>query len=280
MPGLWDETLYAGSAEHYAIGRMPYPDRLAMVLRDALQLDGTGRLLDLGCGPGAFTLLVAPLFAEVVAVDADPDMVRVARDRAEAAGSTNVEWRHACAEDLPEDLAPFDVVTLAQSFHWMDRPLVATRIRTWLQPASGWCVHVGATTHEGVADDTDLPHPRPPREEITTLVRGYLGARRRAGRGVVADDLPDADETIFAAAGFGPMRRIEVPCGDVVVRTEDEVVSSVLSLSSATPHLFDDRLPAFVADLRALLRRTSPNGVFAERLGDMTLRMWPPAVSG
>ena len=79
---------------------------------------------------------------------------------------------------------------------------------------------------------------------------------------------------MFADAGFGPLHLVEVPCGDVVIRTEDEVVSSVLSLSSATPHLFGEQLPAFLEELRALLRRTAADGVFAERLGDMTLRMW------
>jgi len=55
----WDETLYAGSAPHYVTGRMPYPPSLADAIRDELGLDGTGRLLDVGCGPGSLTLLLA-----------------------------------------------------------------------------------------------------------------------------------------------------------------------------------------------------------------------------
>lgn len=52
MARLWDDSLYAGSAEFYVKGRLPYPERLADVFRDHLNLDGRGRLLDLGCGPG------------------------------------------------------------------------------------------------------------------------------------------------------------------------------------------------------------------------------------
>ena len=62
----WDPTLYAGSAQFYAHGRVAYPDSLADALTDELGLDGTGRLLDVGCGPGSLTLLLADRFAAVV----------------------------------------------------------------------------------------------------------------------------------------------------------------------------------------------------------------------
>lgn len=55
----WDSSLYAGSAEHYERGRLPYPSQLAPVLADAMSLDGRGRLLDVGCGPGIVALRLA-----------------------------------------------------------------------------------------------------------------------------------------------------------------------------------------------------------------------------
>lgn len=71
----WDETLFAGAAAHYGTGRMPYPAGLAAALGEALGLDGTGRLLDVGCGPGSLTVPLAPVFAEAVGVDADAGMI-------------------------------------------------------------------------------------------------------------------------------------------------------------------------------------------------------------
>jgi 2-polyprenyl-3-methyl-5-hydroxy-6-metoxy-1,4-benzoquinol methylase len=181
---LWDDSLYAGSAEFYLKGRLPYPERLADVFRRHLSLDGTGRLLDLGCGPGSLSLLLAPLFDEVLAVDADADMIRVGQATAASRAIRNVTWRHAYAEDL-DDVGRFRVVTLAQSFHWMDRPVVAVKIRGWLRQ-HGYCVHVGAATHEGTGATGEFPYPAPPRDRIRELVEAYLGPERRAGQGVVA----------------------------------------------------------------------------------------------
>lgn len=273
MSGLWDESLYAGSAEFYAVGRLPYPQRLAEELERRLGLNGHGRLLDLGSGPGSLTLLLAPLFAEVTAVDADPDMLRVGRTRAADVGVGNVTWVQSHAEALPDGLGQFDVVTLAQSFHWMDQPRVADVIRQLLV-ATGCCVHVGATTHEGVAGAVGLAHPLPPRIDMADLVRRYLGPHRRAGQRIVEADPPSDEDTVFLAAGFHGPERVEVPAGDIFIRTEDEVVASVLSLSSAAPHLFGPRLPEFVDDLRSLLREASPDGRFAEQQRDITLTLW------
>lgn len=273
VSGLWDESLYAGSAEFYAVGRLPYPQRLASELARRLAANGSGRLLDMGCGPGSLTLPLARLFAEVVAVDADADMLRVGRAQAADLGVENVTWVHSRAETLPDRVGRFDMVTLAQSFHWMDQPVVAEKIRDLLN-ADGVCVHVGATTHEGVAGAVGLPHPSPPRDRIGDLIRSYLGPHRRAGQRVVQTELASDEDLIFRTAGYQGPERVEIKAGDIFVRSEDEVVASVLSLSSAAPHLFGPRLQAFVTDLRSLLREFSPDGTFAEQQRDITLSLW------
>ncbi|PPK64167.1 class I SAM-dependent methyltransferase [Actinokineospora auranticolor] len=263
----WDPTLYTGSADHYLKGRFPYPRALRDALADALGLDGTGRLLDVGCGPGTLTGLLAGDFAEAVGVDADPDMVAAATARA----APNTRYRHLRAEELPADLGTFRLVTLAQSFHWMDRPLVAAAVRAMLAPG-GTCAHVHASTHQGVETD-DLPHPRPPHAAITDLVRAYLGPVRRAGRGQLAQGTASDEEPIYRAAGFTGPERVEVP-GRLITRTADETVALVFSLSSSTPHLFGERRADFEADLRALLRTSSPGGTFSELTSNIAVDLW------
>jgi SAM-dependent methyltransferase len=256
--------LYEGSARYYAQGRLPYPPEMAVMLCDELGLDGTGRLLDIGCGPGSLTLLLAPLFEEVVGVDPDRGMIAEAARQAALRGVRNARWVMLPAEALPGGLGVFRVATFAQSFHWMDRRTVARAVRSMLEPGGSW-VHVSATTHEGVEDAGDLPFPSPPRAEIAELVHKYLGPTRRAG--------VSGEDDVLVAAGFSGPRRVIVP-GHVHERSEDDVVASVFSLSWAAPHLFADRTAKFETDLRELLRRTSPDGRFAEHAREVELVIW------
>jgi SAM-dependent methyltransferase len=269
----WDPTLYAGAAPYYARGRVAYPQALADLLAAELGLDGSGRLLDVGCGPGSLTLLLAPLVGEATGVDADVGMIAEAEALAVRAGVGNVRWRVLRAEDLPAGLGLFRLVTLAQSLHWMDRDRVARAVHGMLEPG-GTCVHVHATTHEGVEGSRPLPHPEPPRAAMAELIRRYLGPHRRAGQGVLPADTPGGDEDgIYRSAGFTGPRRLEVP-GHVVDRTADQVVAAVLSLSGSAPHLFGARLPAFEADLRAVLHDASPDGVFSQHMREIALDLW------
>jgi SAM-dependent methyltransferase len=256
----WDETLFKGSAEYYAVGRMAYPPALAEALRDALGLDGTGRLLDVGCGPGSLTNLLAPLFAEAIGVDADPDMVRVAARNAPA----NTRFVHLRAEELPGGLGTFRVISLAQAFHWFESDEVVRTLHGMLDDG-GSLVHVGATTHEG---DGNVPHA-----EIAELVRRWLGPERRAGQGVrvVTKDMWRSERGIIARNGFHSMREIDVQRDETFERSDDAVVAAVFSQSGSAPHLFGDRVGEFETELRALLRGRGP---FYERPRSITATIW------
>src|ERR1700731_3558080 len=111
----WDETLFAGSAQYYKQGRLPHAPGLTDAFENTLGLDGGGRLLDVGCGPGTVTLRLAPLFEEVVGLDADAGMIEEARRLTSARAVTNPRWIHSRAEQLPAGLGTFRVVTFAAS---------------------------------------------------------------------------------------------------------------------------------------------------------------------
>ncbi|MDR6974035.1 SAM-dependent methyltransferase [Streptomyces sp. 3330] len=269
----WDETLFAGAATHYRRGRLPYAPGLAGVLAEALRLDGRGRLVDLGCGPGTLALLLAHLFDEVVGVDPDGGMIAEARRAATARGAAGkARWVRARAEELPTGLGRFTVAAFGQSFHWMDRERVAAI--TWdMLRTGGALVHVSDLKTETLTVD-GLPRPAVPRAAIEELVRHYLGPVRRAGRGVLPRGTPGGEAAVLARAGFtGPQRHV-VPGGQPLERTADDVVSGVFSLSFSAPHLFGARRDAFEADLRRLLRETSASGRFSERLPSTEVFVW------
>lgn len=272
-PGwTWDSSLFEGSASYYAMGRVAYPSQVAEALVAALDLDGSGRLLDVGCGLGSLTLLLAPHFAEAIGVDADAEMLTQGALLAKARQVHNVTWRHLRAEDLPADVPTVHVVTFAQSFHWMERDRVAAAVRHMLVP-EGVVVHVHATTHQGIGSDDQSLHPRPPREAIDQLMQRYLGPKRRAGQGFLPAGTPGDEDAVYRAAGFSGPQRIEVPEW-MVERTVEEVVAGVYSLSSSAPHLFGDDLRAFDADLKQLLGEASHTGWFSERMRSVALDIW------
>ncbi|MEU1202116.1 class I SAM-dependent methyltransferase [Streptomyces sp. NPDC005813] len=273
----WDETLFSGSAPYYRRGRLPYAPGLAEVLAQTLGLDARGRLIDVGCGPGILALTFAHVFREVVGVDPDGGMIAEAGRRATEAGvGGKTRWLRARAEDLPAGLGSFDVAVFGQSFHWMDRDLVAATMMTMLSPG-GALVHISdlKTDAPGVAG---LPHPAVPYAAMDALVKEYLGPVRRAGRGVLPHGTPGGEDEVFRRAGFlGPERHV-VAAGRALERGEDDVMAWVYSMSSSAPHLFGTRRAAFEKDLRRILRDASAAGRFSERPPSTEVFVWrrPP----
>src|SRR5687767_2081529 len=98
-PSAFDPQAFEGTAEYYAIGRPPYSAQLGGTMTRELSLDGTGQLLDVGCGPGVLELDLAQLFDEVTALDPELGMLRVGRQRCEQAGLANVRWVQGVADD-------------------------------------------------------------------------------------------------------------------------------------------------------------------------------------
>src|SRR5262249_38580810 len=127
-PGRFHTT-----AGHYLRGRPPYAPAL---IRRVVQLCGVGaasRVLDLGCGPGPLALAFAPLVGEVVGVDPEPEMLRVAREEAARAG-LRIELREGSSRELGADPGTFGLVVIGRAFHWMDRQETLLRLDRIVEP--------------------------------------------------------------------------------------------------------------------------------------------------
>jgi SAM-dependent methyltransferase len=262
----YDPTIYAGAAGHYRRGRPPYSPDLEAVLAGEVDLDGSGRLLDAGCGPGILTVRLAHMFEEAVGLDPDACMlaegVRAARER----GVTNVRWVESRAEDLPAAApGPYRLVTFGQSFHWTDEARVAEAVYDMLEP--GGALALVVHTVEGRPAPTSPGPPPVPHAEIRALIERHLGSARRAGRGL-ARARAHRYQDVLARSRFGEPLILFAPGIPDLVRDGESVLSGYLSMSYAAPHLFGDRLEDFARDVRELLAARSPDGRFWDWPGD------------
>jgi len=262
----YDPTIFEGAAAHYRLGRPPYSPRLEAVLTEELGLDGSGRLLDGGCGPGILTVRLAHLFEEAIGLDPDRAMLAEGRRVAEELGVTNISWVHAVAEDLPGAApGPYRLVSFGSSFHWTDEARVAETIYDMLEPGGSLALIVHT-----VEDRPVPPSPGPPpipHAELEALVERYLGSIHRAGQGM-APVRNHKFEDVLVRTRFGAPRSIFVPGIPHLVRDTESVLSGYFSFSSSAPHLFGDRVEDFAADVRELLASRSPEGVFWDWPGD------------
>jgi SAM-dependent methyltransferase len=257
----YDETIYRGAAAHYLPGRPPYSAALVAVIAAEVGLDADTRLLDVGCGPGVLTVDLAPLVGEATGLDPDPDMLAEAARHAAARGVTTIRWVRAVAEDIATlGLGTPSVVTFGQSFHWTERGRVAEAVFDLLRP--GGSIVLVAPEARDAPPGPGPGAPLLPEDAVRALVASYLGPGLRAGRGHRTDGTSETYEETLARTRFGRPRVVVAPGRADLVVDVDRAVARYLSMSWAAPHLFGDRLAAFEADLRGLLRDRAPDGRF------------------
>ncbi len=112
-----------------------------------------GRCLDLGCGTGRFTAVLAQTFAcPVVGVEPSEAMLAIAR----AEALPGVEWKQGTAESIPLESGSVGLVFMSQVFHHLNRPQEALReIYRVLTP--GGCLIIRNGTAEN-NEETDWLH--------------------------------------------------------------------------------------------------------------------------
>ncbi|WP_137992318.1 class I SAM-dependent methyltransferase [Streptomyces vilmorinianum] len=179
--------------------------RAAAWIGDLLPAAGVRRILDIGSGPGVVTALLAEAFpaAEVVAVDASPELLERARARAEARGlGARVSTLHA---ELPagfDDLGEADLIWAGNSLHHLGDQRAALAAFAGLLRSGGLVALV-----EGGLPGRHLPWN-------TGIGRPGLEARLDAVNaewfGEMREGLPEAKEEVddwralLAAAGLTP----------------------------------------------------------------------------
>src|SRR5713101_9183750 len=140
-------------------------------------------VIDLGCGTGRFSELLAAHFGvQVIGIDPSQKIVDQAR-RKPATGK--VTYRQGSAEALPLPDGCADLVFMSMIYHHLTDPrAVAQECRRVLRQGGYVCIRNG--THEG-----DFPH------------RHFFPALRA----LIDSDLPSRQDirSVFTASGFSPV---------------------------------------------------------------------------
>jgi SAM-dependent methyltransferase len=163
---LIDRSGYDGDrfAEVYDRYRPSPPSTLLDILTLVAQVDRPRLVVDLGAGTGLSTRVWSERASKVVGIEPNPTMVARARRVTAAA---NVSYVRAFASGTGLTTGAADVVTCAQSFHWMEPMEVLAEAARLLRRGGVF-----------VAYDYDVPpivHP-----EVDAVFSEHFDARRSA----------------------------------------------------------------------------------------------------
>jgi SAM-dependent methyltransferase len=249
----FDSTLFDGAPYYYSRYRPKYPPQLYAQLAHGLNLNGSGRLLDLGCGTGLIALAFHDQFEQVIGLDPDPAMLAEAQREASAVNAKNIIWLQQSAEQIGTDLGTFKLITIGRAFHWMDRPLVIQLSYELLEPGGG-LVLLATHGEDPWKDET------PWKQSALAVVKRWLGERRRAGQGWWVDPDPPHAELLAQSPFF---LQVLYEASYQQTWTIDSFIGYLYSTAFCLRSFLPDP-EAFEAELRETLLAINPAGQFTE----------------
>jgi hypothetical protein len=148
-------------------------------------------------------------------------------------------------------LGRFRLVTMGNSFHWMDRARTLDALYDLVTDGGGIAV-------VGHGAPIPAPPPTPWRLAINEVVRKYVGNRRDLPWDPI--DLPPEDlfTTSLKRSRFTAVA--EYVESFEVTWTIDSMIGNLYSMSFCSRRLLGDRIEAFERDLRAAILAVEPSG--------------------
>ena len=252
MPTSSDSSPFAHTAPYYDRFRAPYAQAAINFIVERYRLTKDMRALDLGCGPGTIAIPLSYAVGEVVAVDPDADMIAQGRRLAASRGRQNVHWLWSRAESISLGAKPFQVTTIGQAFHWMDRDEVLQKLAILIADGGGLALV--------------NPGKRRPQESwepvADQIVAKFLGPRTRHPKSNPQE--PEHEPALVRSECFSTFTSHEFPC--TITRDINSIIGCVYSISSSARPLFGDNAKAFETELTKALLSLNPAGSFNEQV--------------
>ena len=120
------ENLYEQSPDPWGFETSPYERKKYERTLGVLQGRRYQRALEVGCSIGVFTVKLAPLCDEVLAVDVSERAVAAARERLAGFPHVRVE-RRRLPEDTPE--GPFDLIVVSEVLYYWPKEVMLGALR-------------------------------------------------------------------------------------------------------------------------------------------------------
>lgn len=105
-------------------------------------------MLDIGTGTGRMLELFAPLCRSAMGIDANREMLNVARSNLDARDITQAEVRHGDVYNLSLGRDMFDLIIIHQVLHFLDDPQAAVREAARALAPSGKMIIVDFASHD------------------------------------------------------------------------------------------------------------------------------------
>jgi len=179
---------YSEVSKYYDETRVPIGARILIgALALLRQTRADSRLLDAGCGTGAYAELALPYVDHIDAMDINPSMLAVAREKlVDAASEARIAFHEGGVQNMPFEAESFEVVTFNQVLHHLEsgRDRSFSGHRTALAEAHrvlrpGGLLIVNCTSHEQLRDGYWYMHLIP--SALRTLYDRCISAEKLEG---------------------------------------------------------------------------------------------------
>ena len=150
-------------AEAYDEVRPGYPDELVDLAVERGRLEPGSCVLEIGCGTGKLTELLAARGLDVDAVDPGANMIEAARKR--VGDAANVRFRVGRFEDIELPTNAYAAVFSATAFHWVDPAVAWRKSASHLVPGGLLALLMHRGVHDKSNDELDA--------EFRALIRKY-----------------------------------------------------------------------------------------------------------
>jgi ubiquinone/menaquinone biosynthesis C-methylase UbiE len=238
---------FATTVPYYNRYREPYPESFFQTIAERLHFSGRERLADIGCGPAPLALGFSRYVGSCTGIDPELEMLEAAGEEAAKAG-VKLSLIEARIEQLPEELEPFNIVTIGRALHWME-PEATLRALECIVQRGGFILICGASPPAGPANPWLETY-----NEVRNRWVDHRGEERYSA---------DAEER-FAGSRFHFVEKILVSTKRAV--TIEELVRRSLSRSTTSPQVLGVRLAGFEQALADAIRPLARDGVLVEEI--------------